>query len=254
MRADPNPDPALPSTSSTSADPARARRATSAAYLLAAAPVQFVGTWLAMVAFPDAGWAKAAFGAAKITLLLIPLVWLLRVEGRRPRPPRWSHRGMVAAHATGVLIFISIAVAYAAVGRHWIDAGAMRAQVDAGGLNTPLLFLLGAVYWCTVNSMLEEYFWRWFIGERLRDVLPRNTAGDLASAVLSALLFTAHHVVALAMLVDPRTAVAASAGVFVGGLIWSLLYLRYQNIYAGWVSHVYADLIIFYLAYRIVFG
>ena len=35
------------------------------------------------------------------------------------------------------------------------------------------------------------------------------------------------------------------AGVFIGGLTWSLLYLRYRNIYACWVSHVYADLIIF---------
>jgi len=185
-----------------------------------------------MVAFPEAGWAKAAFAAAKVTLMLVPVLWLLRVERRGPRIPRWSHRGMLAAHLTGVLIF----------------------EVDAGGLNTPLLYLLGALYWCTINSMLEEYFWRWFIGERLRDVLPRGAAGDLASAFFSALLFTAHHIVALAMLVDARTAAASSVGVFIGGFTWSLLYLRHRNIYACWVSHVYADLIIFYLGYRIVFG
>ena len=199
-------------------------------------------------------WAKAAFAAAKVTLMLIPLVWLLRVERRRPAIPRWSHRGMLAAHLTGILIFIIIALGYALVGRHWIDADAMRAQVESNGLATPLLFLLGALYWCTINSMLEEYFWRWFIGERLRDILPRSAAGDLASALLSALLFTLHHIVAMSMLVDARTTAAASAGVFVGGFIWSLLYLRHRNIYAGWVSHVYADIIIFYLGYRIIFG
>jgi len=246
-----NPKDALP------ADPApaaRPRRRTAAWFLLAAAPVQLAGTWLAMVAFPDAGWAKAAFAAAKVTLMLVPLVRLVRVEGRRPRVPRWSHRGMVAAHATGALIFVIIAAAYHAVARHWIDADAMRAQIEAGGLATPALFLLGALYWCTINSILEEYFWRWFIGERLRDVLPRGTFGDLVSAVGSALLFTAHHVIALAMLVDARTTALASVGVFIGGLTWSLLYLRYRNVYAGWVSHVYADVIIFYLGYRIVFG
>ena len=236
------------------ATPATPRRAVAATYLLAAAPVQFIGTWLAMVAFPEAGWAKAAFAAAKVTLMLVPVLWLLCVERRGPRIPRWSHRGMLAAHLTGVLIFVSIALGYALVGRHWINADDMRAQVNAGGLNTPLLYLLGALYWCTINSMLEEYFWRWFIGERLRDVLPRGAAGDLASAFFSALLFTAHHIVALAMLVDARTAAASSVGLFIGGFTWSLLYLRHRNIYACWVSHVYADLIIFYLGYRIVFG
>lgn len=250
------PAPTGPDSPEHTTDPAAARhpRGVALRYLLAAAPVQLVGTWLAMVAFPEAGWAKAAFAAAKVTLMLVPLVWLLRVEGRRPRIPRWSNRGMLAAHGTGILIFVIIALGYATVGRHWIDPDTMRNQVTANGLATPLLFLLGALYWCTINSMLEEYFWRWFIGERLRDVLPRNTAGDLASAVLSALLFTLHHIVAMAMLVDARTTAAASAGVFIGGFVWSLLYLRYRNVYAGWVSHVYADIIIFYLGYRIIFG
>ena len=195
--------------------------------------------------------------------MLVPVIWLLRVERRRPRIPRWSNRGMVAAHVTGGLIFAIIAIGYYAVGRYWIDADAMRQQVTTNGLGTPLLFLLGALYWCTINSMLEEYFWRWFISDRLVEVMPAGLmgrvrwgfrTGDLIAALGSALLFTAHHIVALSTLVDVRTNVAASAGVFVGGLTWSLLYLRHRNIYACWVSHVYADIIIFYLAYRILFG
>lgn len=227
------------------------------AYLLIAAPVQFFGTWLAMVAYPDAAWAKAVFAAAKVTLMLLPVVWLLRVERVRPRLPRWSHRGMLAAHLSGVVIVVVIAAAYAGFARHWIDRDALIAQVTAGGLATPVLYLAGAFYWCTINSLLEEYFWRWFVGERLRDVLPggrRTRVADLAACVLSALLFTAHHVVALLMLVDARTAALGSAGVFAGGLIWSLLYLRYRNVWACWVSHVYADLIIFYLGWRLIFG
>ena len=248
------PEPLRPVHPTETAPPARAGRAVAGLYLVAAAPIQVVGTWLAMVAYPDAGWAKASFAAAKVTLLLVPVLWLLHVERRRPRIPRWSNRGMVAAHVTGALIFVIIAAGYYAVGRHWIDAAAMRRQVTTNGLGVPALFLLGALYWCTINSILEEYFWRWFIGERLRDVLPRTAAGSLAAAVGSALLFTAHHVVALATLVDVRTTIAASIGVFIGGLTWSLLYLRHRNIYACWVSHVYADIIIFYLGYRIVFG
>ncbi|MEE9403442.1 MAG: CPBP family intramembrane glutamic endopeptidase [Algisphaera sp.] len=240
--------PATPTTSRTTSRPL------AALFLLLAAPVQFAGTWLAMVAFPGATWAKVAFGIAKVGLFLLPLVWLLRVERIRPRIPQWSNRGMIAAHATGLFIFATIAGVYATVGQHWIDAAAMREQIQTVGLGKPAFYLLGALYWCTINSLLEEYFWRWFIGERLRNVLPRNATGDLLSAFFSALLFTAHHVIALAVLFDAKTTALASTGVFIGGFIWSLLYLKYRNIYAGYISHVYADIIIFYLGWRILFG
>ena len=228
--------------------------------LLIVAPIQLVGTTAAMVWFPDSAAAKVGFGVAKVLLMLAPLAWLVGVEKVRPRVPRWSGRGMVAAHVTGLLIFAAIAAGYYTLGRHWIDAALMRDKVRAMGVAHPWLYLAGALYWCTINSLLEEYFWRWFVFERLRDVLrsarnarladPRN----LAAAVIASLLFTAHHVVALRVYFDWNVALLGSLGVFVGGLTWSLIYLRYRNIYAAYVSHVYADLIIFYLGYRLLFG
>ena len=35
---------------------------------------------------------------------------------------------------------------------------------------------------------------------------------------------------------------------------WSWIYLKSKNIYAGYVSHVFADIIIFWIAYQIAFG
>ena len=194
IRSSPTPpaQPGSPGPPGPPAPPTRARRRVAAGYLLAAAPIQVIGTWLAMVAYPDAGWSKAAFAAAKVTLMLVPVIWLLRVDRRRPRIPRWSNRGMLAAHVTGGLIFAIIAIGYYAVGRYWIDAEAMREQVTTNGLGTPLLFLLGALYWCTINSMLEEYFWRWFISDRLVETMPAGLmgrswwgfrTGDLVAAV-----------------------------------------------------------------------
>lgn len=244
--------------------------------LLVIAPIQLIGTTLAMVWFPDAMWAKVGFGMAKVGLMLAPLAWLIFVEKTKPRIPRWHGpgsesdddvqgrgfrgSGMLAAHVTGALIFAVIAGAYYGFAKDWIDTAAMREKIVEMGLDNLWLYTAGALYWCTINSLLEEYFWRWFIFARLRDVLPTPGSDrifswvNLVAVVLCGLLFTAHHVVALKVYFDWKTTLLASAGVFIGGVTWSLLYLRYKNIYAGYVSHVYADLIIFWIGYQLVFA
>jgi membrane protease YdiL (CAAX protease family) len=226
--------------------------------LVLIAPIQLVGTTAAMVWFPDSTVAKVGFGVAKVLLMLAPIAWLIWIEKTRPRIPRWDNfpwgRGMAAAHATGLLIFVVIAAAYYTVGRRWIHVEPMLDKVGQMGLDRRWLYLLGALYWCTINSLLEEYFWRWFIFERLREVLPKQAMGVALAVVLGGLLFTAHHVVALRVYFDWPTTLLASLGVFVGGVTWSGLYLKYRNVYACYVSHVWADVIIFWIGWQLIFG
>lgn len=226
--------------------------------LLLIAPIQLIGTTTAMVWFPDATWAKVAFGVAKVLLMLAPVLWLVKVEGVKPKIPRWVGfpwgPGMGWAHATGAVIFVAIAVAYFTVGAGWIDTSLMQAKVAQMGLDNIWLYLAGALYWCTINSMLEEYFWRWFIFTRLREVLPRTAGGTAVAVGVCGLLFMAHHVVALRVYFGWGVTVVGSLGCLIGGVTWSLLYLKTKNIYTAYVSHVYADLIIFYIGWRLIFG
>ncbi|MEM6855166.1 MAG: CPBP family intramembrane glutamic endopeptidase [Planctomycetota bacterium] len=225
--------------------------------LLLIAPIQLIGTTTAMVWFPDAAWAKIAFGFAKVMLMLAPLIWLIKVEKVKPRIPKWEKfpfgPGMLWAHVTGVLIFVIIAGAYYGFAKAWIDTGPMLEKVQQMGLDNIWLYLAGALYWCTINSLLEEYFWRWFIFSRLRDVLPATTAGVAAAVVIAGLLFMAHHVVALKVYFDWNVTVLGSLGCFIGGVTWSILYLKTKNIYTAYVSHVYPDLIIFYIGWELIF-
>jgi len=231
-------------------------RSQAVLFLLLTAPIPILGTSLAMVWQPDAVWPKVVFFVAKLWLFAAPVVWLLRVEKTKTRMaswiPRWRQKGMLAAHATGIVIFVSILIAYLTVGRAWIDVEPMVDRIRQMKLDNAWLYLAGALYWCTVNSLLEEYYWRWFVFRRLEQVLPAGWG--LQAAVLSGLLFTAHHVVALKVFFDWPMAILASTGVFIGGVTWSVLYKRFENIYCGYVSHVYADVIIFGIGAWLVFG
>jgi hypothetical protein len=71
--------------------------------------------------------------------------------------------------------------------------------------------------------------------------------------VASAFFFTLHHIVALATQADWRVTTIASAGVFIGGAVWSSLYLRYRSIWPGYLSHALADVPIFVIGWCLIF-
>jgi membrane protease YdiL (CAAX protease family) len=71
--------------------------------------------------------------------------------------------------------------------------------------------------------------------------------------VIAALLFTAHHVIALSAWVGPPLVVLGSVGVFLGALIWSAIYARERSIWPCYFSHILADLAILLIAYDLLF-
>jgi membrane protease YdiL (CAAX protease family) len=202
---------------------------------------------MGMVAAEGTTLGEVAFALSKLWIFLLPVTWLMFVDRQKPRVPRPAARGMAAACVTGSIILVAIAAAYWFLGGEWIDVRLMRAEADGIGF-TRTGYLLGAVYWITINSILEEYVWRWFVSTRCEVLMPRRLA-----IVTAGLLFTLHHIIALDVYFDWRVVVLGSIGVFIGGATWSWLYLRYRNIWAAYVSHVYADVIIFAIGWKLLF-
>ena len=188
------------------------------------------------------------WAAAKVWLLLLPALWYLLIERGRISfsPPR--HGGLAVGAALGLLISLIIVAAWWFVGRSAIDPQLIRDKVQAAGLTNPTIYLAGALYWITVNSLLEEYAYRWFISRQAERV-----TGSIAAVFLSAAIFTVHHVIALTSYMPLWIAILASLGVFIGGAAWSWLYIRYRSIWPAYVSHAIVDIAVFALGYVILF-
>ena len=75
-----------------------------------------------------------------------------------------------------------------------------------------------------------------------------------AAVVASAACFTLHHVIALQVYFAPLAVVLCSIGVFIGGAVWSAMYMRYRSVWPGFVSHAVVDLCIFGLGAWMIFG
>lgn len=234
------------------------RRAALALLLLVPAPS--LGVLCAMFLFPDTTLGKSIQMAAKVWLLALPIVWLLLVQRRRLTLPRWSWRGMPAGLITGLLSVAAIVGGWELFGDRLVDAALFRDKMHAIGLDSLPKYLAFAATLTFINALLEEYVWRWFVYTKWSDLLAgqhssRAKAVAIPGAiVLAGLCFTLHHTIAMSLYFGWQTNLLASLGVFTGGVTWSILYLRYKNIYAGYVSHIFADLAIFYIGYRVAFG
>lgn len=224
----------------------RKGRAFAAVVLLVPAPS--IGVLAAMWFAPGPA-GSAVFAFTKLWLLSFPAVWHIFVDGGTPG---WSpplRGGLLAGLLLGLGLGAAIAAAYFLVGVHWIDRDEFRRAAERFGFAGPGRYAVLALYTSTMNAVLEEYVWRWFLVRKLEVLVPPYPA-----ILLSALFFTAHHVLACLAHMPIRTALLASTGVFIGGLIWSYCFARYRSIWPGAVSHSLADFAIFGLGALILFG
>lgn len=216
--------------------------------LLLVVPAPSLGVWAAMVAWPGPV-GTAIFVAAKAWMLLVPAAWLLLVDRERLSLSPARRGGFGPAVLIGAAAGAAIVLAYALLGDRWIDADHVQAMAKQNGIGIPAGYLAAAAYWILVNSVLEEYVYRWFIFRRCEALLP-----PLAAVAASGLCFTLHHVIALKVQFDWNVTVLASVGIFVGGAMWSWLYLRYRSIWPAYLSHAIVDVVVFAVGWRIIFG
>jgi hypothetical protein len=182
-------------------------------------------------------------------VLALPAFWRFKVErlGFSWSPARQG--GFAAAALLGGLIVALIGGAFALVRDWgWIDPELIRERAQLTGLANRAVYIGAAIYWISGNSLMEEYVWRWFVFQQFEKLL-----GGRMAVVASALGFTAHHVVAMAAQFDWKVNIVASLGVFIGGLVWSWLYLRYRSVWPCWLCHACADVPIFVIGWLLIF-
>lgn len=216
--------------------------------LLLIGPAPTLGVWAALYLWPGA-LGSALWTAAKIWFVLAPALWWLFVQRQRWQWPRWPEQGITFGVLSGLAMAGLILGAYLLLAHERIDMSAMRAAVATAGLDTPGRYLALVAYWVCINSLVEEYAFRWFLFRQAEQLLP----GWLA-VLLVALIFTAHHSLALAVYVPWQYNLLASVGVAIGGVIWSWCYLRYRSVWPGYLSHIGADIGVFGAGYLALFG
>lgn len=189
------------------------------------------------------------FVICKLWIFIIPTVWFFYVEKNIFSRELPSRKGLEMGTATGLIMSIIIILTWI-VFEDSINLEEMIDTLNSKGLSNVNLYLMGMIYWIFINSLLEEYVFRWFITTKA-SVLFGN---DSYAIFFSALMFTLHHSLALHFFgfIWWQT-IIASFGLLSAAAIWSWLYLQYRSIWVCWLSHAICDVVVFSIGYQILF-
>ena len=219
--------------------------------LLLLVPAPTLGALAAFVWAPGA-LGQGLYSAAKLWILVLPLLWLLRVERGRPSlsrlPPERRTRALAEGLALGLLMSAAVLGVWWWRGEELVDRERLHAALAGAGLDSRAVFLAVALYITLVNSLLEEYVWRWFAWRQAEALV-----GGRLAVPLAALCFTLHHVVVFEVQLGARFALLGGLAVFVAGCLWSALYARWRSVWPCWVSHVLVDAAGLWIGWQLLF-
>jgi membrane protease YdiL (CAAX protease family) len=207
---------------------------------------------------PEAGpnlATQIAYYTGKVVQFAFPVLCLWFFDRRLPRPAAPRFRGMAWGLAFGLVVGLGILALYFGFLRDTTlfakSAENIHAKLAEFGLDSPGGFAVFAFFIAVLHSLLEEYYWRWFVCGRLRAL------GSSPWAIaLSSLGFMVPHVFALSTFLGADHVFALAVFtlcVGVGGAAWAWLYLRSDSLYAPWLSHLLVDAALFVVGYDLFF-
>jgi uncharacterized protein len=199
--------------------------------------------------------ALFTYGAGKFVQFGFPLLWVAVFERERLRLRSPSFRGLEGGLAFGLAVAVLILFVYFFALRSGSllsqTPDRVKAKVAQFHMATPALYLLMAAFLAGAHSLMEEYYWRWFVFGELK------RRWHIAPAiVVSSLAFMLHHVIILSVYLPGKFWLAAlpfALAVAAGGGIWAWLYHRTGTIYSCWISHLLVDAAIMIVGYDMVF-
>jgi membrane protease YdiL (CAAX protease family) len=220
-----------------------------------------VMTWVYFVAAPglSSEYAAAvwiAYAVGKVIQFGFPAVYVALTD-RQDLQPAWpSRQGVLAGLGFGLGVGLAAVALYYSWLKHSSMVGQtsvnIHAKLKSMGFDSPAGFAFAAVFYSCIHSLLEEYYWRWFVFGWLKRHLRLWPA-----LVLSSLGFMAHHVIVLAVYFPGvkkflTLALPCSLGVAIGGGVWCWLYHKTGSLYAAWISHMLIDASVMWIGYDLV--
>lgn len=193
---------------------------------------------------------QLCFVLTRLWILALPIIWVQQVDQGKLSFTFPRHQDLVMGSGLGLLMFSLIIGGYGFIGQQLIDPSTVQESARQIGLGDWQIFAAFAVYFTLINSLIEEYIWRWFVHQKCEELI-----SGWAAVGLAALCFTLHHIVALhAYVQNPQVVMVGSLGVFLAGALWSWWFLRFRSLWSCYISHAWADLAIALVGWRILFG
>ncbi len=201
---------------------------------------------------------QTAYTVGKAIQFGLPLAWVWLVQREQPRLQRPKSWSLIVGGLFGLIVAGAMIALYAILlkpsGLLNAVEEAVLTKVKSFGAGKPAAFVGLGVFYSVVHSLMEEYYWRWFVFGQLA----RGCRLPIAIAV-SSVGFAAHHVLVLGLYFGysgPTWLLTwlFSLAIVIGGAFWAWLYRAGDSLAAPWLSHACVDAAIFVIGYQMITG
>jgi membrane protease YdiL (CAAX protease family) len=199
------------------------------------------------------GVQQTIYLVVKIIQFAFPAVWVWLVLREPLRTGKPSAAGLLLGAAFSIVVvaagWLLFDFALRKLPAFATATTLIDEKIGSFGIESVWQYVLLAAFYSLFHSLLEEYYWRWFVFRQLRRLVALWPA-----IVISALGFMAHHVIVLREFFAeaPWLAALLSAAVALGGAFWAWLYERTNSLFGPWLSHLLIDAGIFWIGYDLV--
>jgi len=108
-------------------------------------------------------------------------------------------------------------------------------------------FLIYGIVLSFVHSLLEEFYWRFFVYNAWKAKLPQL---KFTAHMIAGLAFTLHHFTVTVHYFDLSFGLILGLGVWAGGVIWSYVYEKERSLLGVWISHIIVDLALISIGFK----
>ena len=198
-------------------------------------------------------WPAVLYPLFQLVMIAIPIVVWVRsgLSGRQvcelAGAKRTSTvRGLLVGAMMGVVILAGYFLIQNVLPRPMIDPKPLLAKIQS--LKLLEWYWLMTIVMSLWNSLFEEYYWRAFLTAELG----KRTKSTLAICVIGGGMFGLHHLFVLLDLFDPPLVILFTFGTMAAGAAWTWMRRRGHSIWDCYISHIIADITIFWIGYDLI--
>jgi membrane protease YdiL (CAAX protease family) len=239
----------------TTAEPSPNRRAEWAAVLFALVyPTLLTVVYFILLANSSTALQQGTYAIGKLIQFGLPALWIFGVRREQIAWSKPRRTDFIGGGLLGMGLLVGALVLYHFVAKPAglfddTPGNAIRQKIAGLGVGSVPRFAVLATFYSLAHSLLEEYYWRWFVFGRLRRLTSPSAAIGISSVG-----FMAHHVCIISTFFGwfSPMSLLLSAAVAIGGVIFAAIYQRTNSLYAPWISHAFVDAAIFLVGYDLM--
>lgn len=201
-------------------------------------------------------WFMNLLAATKAFLFVSPILFwkFLKIPGKwtdftKALSTEKLKRQIAIGLGLGILMSAVVLLSFEALSETTRNEMLTRVAKKISVLKIAQNFLLYGIVLSFVHSLLEEFYWRYFVFSAWKSALPPRRI-SLAAHLIASFAFTLHHFTVTVHYFDLSFGLLLGLGVWAAGFIWSYVFEKERSLLGVWISHIIVDIAIISIGYK----